>query len=81
VDPVIALSYFELYANTLGLGTLWCGLFKWAVALLPEMLEPFHVPEGYVPGYAMMFGRSGLNYRRSTVPSPALTFSMDLPDA
>lgn len=27
IDPVIALSYFELYADSLGLGTLWCGFW------------------------------------------------------
>lgn len=81
VDPVIALSYFELYAQSLGVGTLWCGLFKWALALMPRFLERFGLPEGYVPGYAMMFGPTGLRYLRSTRPTPALTFSVGASDA
>jgi len=76
VDPVIALSYFELYAQSLGLGTLWCGLFLWSIRLMPEFLPRFGMPEGYVPGYAMMFGNTGLNYRRATQPPPVLTHSM-----
>lgn len=76
VDPVIALSYFELYAQSLGLGTLWCGLFLWSIRLMPEFLPRFGVPAGYVPGYAMMFGNTGLNYRRSTQPPPVLLHSM-----
>lgn len=76
VDPVIALSYFELYAQSLGLGTLWCGLFVWALQLMPEFLSRLGLPEGYVPGYAMMFGRTGLNYRRATMPTPAKCFSV-----
>ena len=80
VDPVIALSYFELYAQSLGVGTLWCGLFKWALTLMPEFLERFGLPEGYIPGYAMMFGPSGLRYPRSTQPPRALTFSVGASD-
>lgn len=76
VDPVIALSYFELYAQSLGLGTLWCGLFKWALALMPEFLVRLGLPEDYLPGYAMMFGPSGLRYRRGTQPPPVLSFSV-----
>ena len=70
VDPVIALSYFELYAQSLGLGTLWCGLFIWSLRAMPEFLKRLGVPEGYVPGYAMMFGNTGLNYPRATQPPP-----------
>ena len=81
IDPVIALSYFELYAQSLGVGTLWCGLFKWALAVMPEFLDRFKLPEGYLPGYAMMFGASGLDYRRGTLPEPVLTYSMSLSDA
>ena len=76
VDPVIALSYFELYAQSLGLGTLWCGLFIWSLVAMPEFMKRLGVPEGYVPGYAMMFGNTGLNYPRATQPSPAQTYSV-----
>ena len=70
IDPVIALSYFELYAQSLGLGTLWCGLFIWSLLAMPEFLKRLGVPDGYVPGYAMMFGNTGLNYPRATQPPP-----------
>lgn len=38
IDPVIALSYIELTAQTLGLGTTWCGLVYWVLAgIIPGM--------------------------------------------
>ena len=70
------MSYFELYAQSLGLGTLWCGLFIWSLLAMPEFLERLGVPEGYVPGYAMMFGNTGLNYPRATQPPPVDTYSV-----
>ena len=76
VDPLIALSYFELYAQSLGLGTLWCGLFIWSLKAMPEFLERLGVPDGYVPGYAMMFGNTGLNYPRATQPAPVGIYSV-----
>jgi len=76
VDPVIALSYFELYAHSLGLGTLWCGLFIWSLRAMPEFLKRLGVPDGYVPGYAMMFGNTGLNYPRATQPPPVGVYSV-----
>lgn len=65
-DPHIALSYFELMANTLGIGTLWCGFAKWALTtVLPHMKERLGVPETHTEGYVMMFGYPDVRYYRS----------------
>ena len=68
VDPVIALSYFELYAQSLGVGTVWCGLAAGAMKLFPEIAKRLCIPEGYSLGYAMLFGPTDLRYRRATQP-------------
>ena len=68
VDSIIALSYFELYAQTLGLGTLWCGLAQWLFQALPKLCKHIDIPKNYKPGYVMLFGYSKENYKRMTKP-------------
>ena len=68
IDPVIALSYFELYAQSLGLGTCWCGLGYWILNLLPEFLQRLEIPQGYKLGYCMLFGTPAVKYQRCTQP-------------
>jgi len=72
-DPLIAVSYFELLANAHGLGTCWFGrlFFLWR-SLMPDLLEPFGIPEGYKPGYAILFGETALRYPRTGCPDPIL---------
>jgi hypothetical protein len=44
-DAVIALSYFELLAQSVGLGTTWCNLAEWAVAsIIPDMKRKLNIP-------------------------------------
>lgn len=65
-DPIIALSYFELHAASLGLGTVWCGFAKWAMfTVAPEVGAKLGIPEGHKVGYAMMFGWPDATYRRT----------------
>ncbi len=69
-DPTIALSYFELYAKSLGLGTVWCGLAAGALQIVPEFLERMQIPAGYRVGYAMLFGPTDRQFVRATQPEP-----------
>ncbi len=65
-DCIIALSYFELLATSMGLGTLWCGLAKWALMMIaPELLSRFHIPESHEIVYMMVFGHPAVSYPRS----------------
>lgn len=68
VDPIILLSYFELYAQSLGVGTLWCGFAEIALKLIPDLCQYLEIPEGYKVGYVMLFGKSDLKYQRATQP-------------
>lgn len=71
-DCLIALTYFELFAQSLGVGTLWNGLTKWAITdLLPEMRQSLGIPEDHVVGYAMSFGRPALRFHRTVQRGPA----------
>lgn len=68
IDPVIALSYFELYAQSLGIGTCWCGIAYSVIKMFPELCEHLEIPEGYKVGYAMLFGMPDVKYKRATQP-------------
>ena len=68
VDPVIALSYFEIYAQSLGVGTCWCGFAQVCMQLFPELAEQMRVPDGYKVSYVMLFGPSDVKYSRTTQP-------------
>lgn len=73
-DCLIALSYFELFAQSLGVGTLWDGLLKWAVDdLLPGLRQRLGIPEDHVIGFTMIFGRPAVHYQR-TVENGATSF-------
>lgn len=68
IDPVIALSYFELYAQSMGIATLWCGLAEACLKLFPETSEYLEIPENYKTSYVMLFGLSDKKYHRTTQP-------------
>lgn len=65
-DPVIALSYFDLYAQSLGVGTCWCGFAEGVFRKYPRLVTGIQLPAGYRPGAVMLFGKPGVSYPRST---------------
>ncbi len=70
VDPVIALSYFELCAQNLGVGTCWCGFGEVCLKFFPEICDMLEIPSGYKPVYVMLFGPPAVKYRRTIQPEP-----------
>ncbi len=70
VDPMIALSYFELYAQSMNIGTCWCGLAEFCLLVMPELSEYLNIPKGYKPSYVMLFGEPDIKYSRTTQPEP-----------
>lgn len=65
-DAVIALSYFELLAQSVGLGTLWSNLGDWAIAtIIPDIKRRLNIPESDVIGYMMLFGKPAVKYHRT----------------
>ena len=67
-DGIIALSYFELYAKSLGLSTLWCGFCQAVLKLFPSFCAYLQIPKGYQPVYVMLFGIGNIEYKRATQP-------------
>lgn len=70
VDPIIALSYFELYAQSMGIATLWCGFAQACLQIFPELCRELKIPDGYKASYVMMFGPADVKYARTTQPEP-----------
>ena len=65
-DVIIALSYFELLANSQGIGTMWNGFAKWAIdQITPEIRRKIGIPEDHVIGAVLLFGKPGVKYARS----------------
>ncbi len=65
-DGIIALSYFELFANSQQIGTLWDGLAKWAfTTIVPDMQEKLGIPEDHKIDYVMLFGKPAVKYFRT----------------
>jgi nitroreductase/NAD-dependent dihydropyrimidine dehydrogenase PreA subunit len=63
-DVIIALSYFELLAQSAGIGTTWCGMLKFAVEAAPALREPLGL-SAHASFYAMMFGHPDVRYART----------------
>ncbi len=63
-DVNLALAYFDLLANSHGLGTTWCGLLKMALEILPKYKKRINLPvTSYY--YPMIFGVPAIRYRRT----------------
>ena len=63
-DVNLTLAYFELMAQSAGLGTVWCGLAKMTMELLPALKKDMGVPPGHYY-YTMLFGEPTVRYART----------------
>lgn len=63
-DVNLALATFELMAQTAGLGTVWCGLVKMTLELLPDLKSPVGLTDGQFY-YPMLFGLPSFRYART----------------
>jgi ferredoxin len=64
-DVLIALSYFELLAQSAGLGTTWCGMLKFILNIAPELTGTIGLNKETAYCYAMMFGKPFVKYART----------------
>jgi ferredoxin len=71
-DVPIALAYFELLAQSAGLGAVWCGLLKLAFESVPELKLLVGLPPGH-HYYAMLFGHPSIHYARTVQRDGAAT--------
>lgn len=65
-DSVIALSTFELYAQTYGVGTIWNGLATLTMTeLVPSLKDRLGIPKDHRIGYVMGFGLPAMHHERT----------------
>jgi nitroreductase len=64
VDLTLTLSYLELAAPKLGLGTCWAGVVCGAMQGSAAVREAIGLPEGHTHYYPMMVGYSKPKYFR-----------------
>ncbi len=75
VDCTIALTYLELAALPLGLGTCWAGLLQAALLAAPGAREAVGLPPGHLAHYPMMIGYPVHRYHRLPVrQEPSITW-------
>ena len=67
-DPIIALSYVELYAQSLGLGTLWCDMAVMAANEIPGASAMLEIPKNYTLNYIILLGVPAIRYKRTIQP-------------
>ncbi len=67
----IALSYLELAAGSLSLGTCWAGYFTTAAGSWPPLAEALAMPDDHSVFGAMMVGYPRFPYRRLPLRNPA----------
>lgn len=66
VDTHIFLSYFELMAQTMGLGTLWNGILNSTInEVIPDLRQKLGISQDYAMGYTMLFGYPNVKYVRT----------------
>ncbi len=70
-DCALALGYFDLAANTLGLGCCWAGFFYMSAGSYPDMIKAVGIPEGFTPYGALMVGYPKYKYHRMPARKPA----------
>lgn len=64
VDMTLALSYLDLLAPTMGLGTCWAGVLQMALQVQPSLREILGMPKEYPHQYPMMLGYTKMKYFR-----------------
>lgn len=61
---IIALTYMELHAASLGLGTCWAGYFNAAATMYQPMKDALELPSGHQSFGALMVGYPKYIYKR-----------------
>ena len=64
VDLTLALSYLDLLAPVMGLGTCWAGLLQGAMLTSPAIKRAVGIPESHPHHYPLMLGYPDVRYYR-----------------
>jgi len=75
VDVAIAVTYLDLMAPALGLGTCWAGLLQGALMGLPSLKEEIGLSDDRIHHYPIMVGYNALkHYRLPERRQPKIVF-------
>ena len=70
-NSISCLTYLELFAPSLGLGTCWAGFFEYCASLRKSpLLKLFNIPEGKVITAAVMVGYPKYSYNKLVDRNP-----------
>jgi nitroreductase/NAD-dependent dihydropyrimidine dehydrogenase PreA subunit len=76
VDLTLALSYLDLLAPTMGLGTCWAGLLQGALLSSSSLREAVGIPKEHPHHYPMMLGYPAMKHHRLPERKPPrITFA------
>jgi len=67
-DALIAMSYFDLLAGAMGIGTLWNAMVSWAFSIVEpdvDMYKRLGIPDDHFKGYTLLFGYPAVKYHRT----------------
>ncbi len=70
IDSLIALSYFDLMAPAMGVGTVWVNMVNMAFGLFPETRGWLGIPDDHAIGFTMLFGKPKIKYARTAQHVP-----------
>lgn len=71
-DCIIAMTTFELLAQSMGVGTVWSGILNWCMTdFFPELAKKLGVPDDHKIAYCMSFGKPAVQYSRTVQREPA----------
>jgi hypothetical protein len=75
VDLTLALSYIDVLAQTMELGTCWAGLLEGALVNSAETRAAMGIPENFTHHYPLMLGYADVKYYRLPERrTPKITF-------
>lgn len=64
-DVALSLAYFELLAQSAGLGTVWWGFLRLTSGIVPTVKAILGIPEDHIY-YAILFGYPQIEFARTT---------------
>ena len=67
-DPWIALSYLDVYFQSKGIGSCWCGFALYAFLFSGKLRKMLALPKGYKAEAVLLFGYPAVHYARAAEP-------------
>ncbi len=69
-NSIFSLTYMEIYAKSIGLGTCWAGYFELAIKEYEPLLKFLNLPENQIVTGAIMVGYPKYKYQRLVERDP-----------